>query len=282
MDVGDVTLRGVATTVGYLLVGTVGTAIGAVGLLVALQPVRPAIYRAYYLAVGPWSATETSSVLAFAFAALTASAGVTMVGVAIAHDVDRAARVGAGLAGGVVVVIAVMGIASYAGSGGLLAALAAVAVFIVAVPVAIGRLGGWTGGAPAFVGSVPVVILLVLLLGFGLGWGGGYDVVAREVPSDTVTGPATTFEGYPQVRDDLLSPEDPAGTHAYCQTTDGRRTCRLPLRGYGHEAKAVRFLAEHGVRCRFQGASVASERNRSFVARADGSYYRIRCVTYGD
>lgn len=282
MNLGDVTLVGVARTVGYLLVGAVGTAAGALGLLLLVQPLRPAIYHASYLSVGPWSAEEASVVLPVAFAALTAAGVVTVLGVGVAGGRERATRVGAGLAVVVVALLALLGLATVLSAGGLPAAFVAVVAFVVAVPLGLRRADALAGGAPAFAGGVPVLLVILALLAFGLGWGGGYDLVAREVPADAVQGEPATFEGYPEIREDLLSPGNGSGGRGYCTGGDGRRTCRLPLRGYAYEARAARFLAEHGVRCRFRGSNAASTENRSFVAVADGTHYRISCQGYGD
>lgn len=174
-------------------------------------------------------------------------------------------------------------LAASAGVVGLLAAVVAFAAFVVAVPLTVRSLGAWPGGVTAFVGGVPVLVVLLLLLGFGLGWGGGYDVVATELPDSAVSGSAdASFEEAPELRDDLLAPSTD-DVYATCRETDeGRRTCRLSLRGYEHEARTARFLDRHGVRCPLRGSSVDETRNRSFVAEADGSYYRVRCVAYGD
>lgn len=281
MALQNLTLRDVALTLAYLLGGTLGTAVGAVVALRLLQPLRPAVYHAYYPAVGPWSATEASSVLTFVVAALGTGALVTAVAVGVAHRRDRALRVAGGLAAAVLALVALGAAALALRAEPLLVALAAVVAFAVGVPLGLRRAGAWAGGGPTFLGTAPVMVLLVLLLGVGLGWGGGADMVAREVPADAVDGPPATFEGYPQVRADLLSPDD-TGTYAYCETAGGQRTCRLGLRGYDHEAAAGRFLAEHGARCPFPGATATPAGNRSFVAVANGTHYRITCQVYGD
>lgn len=282
MALQDLTLRDVALTLAYLLGGTLGTAVGAVLALRLLQPLRPAVYHAYYLAVGPWSATEAASVLPFVVAALGTATVVTAAAVGVANDRALALRVAGGLAAAVATVLALVATALYLGAEPLLVGLVAVVAVAVAVPVGLRRAGAWEGGGPTFLGAAPVMVLLVLLLGVGLGWGGGYDLVAREVPEGEVQEPVATFEGYPQVREDLLSPDDGTGTYAYCETTDRRRTCRLPLRGYDHAVAAARFLADNGVRCRFQGATGPDDRNRSFLAVHEGTHYRVTCQSYGD
>lgn len=195
---------------------------------------------------------------------------------------DRARALVAGLAGMLLVCVLFVAVAALAGANSWLTAIAAFGAFAVAVPVGLRRIGAWPAAATAFAGGIPVLVVLVLLLGFGLGWGGGYDVVAREVPASAVNGSAdATFDDVPRLRDDLLTP--PEDNYAYCERNDeGRRTCRLPLRGYDHEARAARFLDRHGVRCPYRNARATPDGNRSFVAEHDGTYYRVTCVAYGD
>lgn len=283
MALDDVTVGDVARVVGYLLVGAVGTLVGAIVALRLLGPLRPAIYEAYYLSIGPWSATEAASVLVFAAAVLTPGAVLAVVAAGLEGDRETAGRVAVRLVVGLGLVLTAVAGALFLHVEAVLMALVAVAAVGMAVPVGLWWAGSWAGGGPTFLGSVPVMLFLLLVLGAGLGWGGGYDLVAREVPADAVDEPVATFEGYEAVRDDLLSPDDGGGTYANCETADGLETCRLPLRGYVHEAAAARFLAANGVRCGYRGSGGTGQAsNRSFVAEADGSYYRLRCQGYGD
>lgn len=77
-------------------------------------------------------------------------------------------------------------------------------------------------------------------------------MTAREVPAATVNrSAAADFDAAPRIRDDLFA--------ADCSTnTDDRRVCHLYLRGYEHEKRD------------------------SFVARTNGSYYRVACTPHGD
>jgi hypothetical protein len=51
-------------------------------------------------------------------------------------------------------------------------------------------------------GGVPGFALPLFLLAVGLGWGGGYDLLAEELPGEN--GSAVDFEQAPEVRDDLF------------------------------------------------------------------------------
>lgn len=268
----------VARTAGHLLLGFAGTAVLVVVLLPALQPLRVPVYNALYLAVGPWTATTTATVVAFALAVGVAVSVPTLLAEYARNRSEYVRPLGAALAGLVLLPVLLVVLAAFAGVVGLLAAVVAFAAFVVAVRA----LGAWPGGVTAFAGGVPVLVVALLLLGFGLGWGGGYDVVATELPASAVNGSAdASFDEAPELRDDLLSPSPDAP--ATCRESDeGRRTCRLSLRGYEHEARAARFLDRHGVRCPLRGSSTPETRNRSFVAEADGRYYRVRCTAYGD
>lgn len=162
-----------------------------------------------------------------------------------------------------------------AGLASFLTALVVLAVAVVAVPLLLRyRFDVRSGGAAAFVGGAPVVVFLLLLAGFGVGWGWEYVVTAQEVPASAVDEAAVSFDEVPEVRDDLFAGGD-------CETdTEGRRTCYLQVRGYEHELAATRFLDGHGVRCPYQGGR--SGDGRSLVARYDGRCYRVSCSPHGD
>lgn len=283
MNPTDLPRRRIASTVGYLLAGLVGTAVLTVVLLLVVRPLQRPVYDAVYLAVGPWTAEETAVVLTFTLASLSAIGLPTLVAAYVRGGATYARRVGSVAAGLLVLAAVLLAGVAYLGAIGLLAAAVAIVGYVVAILVSMGRLRGWPAGVATFAGGVPVLAVALLLLGFALGWGGGYDLVAREVPAATVNGTeAATFAEVPEVRDDLLDPSGEA-TDASCERGgEGRRTCRLPLRGYEHEARAARFLDRHGVRCPFRGAPADDDRQRSFVADDGGTYYRVSCVAYGD
>lgn len=285
MNTTGSTLERVARTVALLLFGAAGTAGVAVALLAVTQPLRVRIYDALYLAVGPWTATTAATVLAFTFASLAAVCVPTLVAAYARSRFEHLRSLGAVLAGALLLAVLILLVTAYAGVVGFLPAIVAVAAFVVAVPVGSLVLGAWHDGLAAFAGGIPVLVLLLFLLGFGLGWGGGYDVVATELPPSTVEGSAdATFDDAPALRDALLTP-DGDDVYATCERDDDdRRTCRLSLRGYDDEAAAARFLDRHGVRCPFLDGRGATEgsKNRSFVAEEDGAYYRVTCVAYGD
>lgn len=282
METPDLTARRVAVAAGHLVFGLVGTAVSAVALLQVGQPLQPLVYDAFYLAVGPWTATVTATILVFTLASLGGISVPTLLAEYGRSRFEHARALVAGLSGLLLALVFFLALTALAGANGWLAAIVAVGAFVVAVPVGLRYLGAWPATVTAFVGGVPVLVLLLLLLGFGLGWGGGYDLVAREVPASAVNGSAeASFDGVPQLRDDLLTPSGD-GTYGYCERDDGRRTCRLPLRGYDHEARAARFLDRHGVRCPFLNGRSTHAGKRSFVAEDDGTYYRVSCVAYGD
>jgi hypothetical protein len=283
MDLSDVTLETVARTAGHLLGGTVGTLVVGLGLLRVLQPLQTPVFDAFYLAVGPWTAEVTATVLVFVLAGSLALALPTLLSVAVRTGTDDLQPLVVGLA--VLVGVLVVGIATWslAGLEVVLAAVLALVVVAVAVPAGLYRVGTWPDGVAAYVGGLPVLVLLLAALAFGLGWGGGYYVVAEEVPAEDVdTSAAAAFSEAPELRDALLDPSQ-EDIYANCAQDEGRRTCRLDLRGYDDEATAARFLDSHGVRCPYRNApSRETPGDESFVAEADGTYYRVTCETYGD
>lgn len=283
MDWSDLPIRRLARTAGAILGGLVGTIALAIVLLAASQPVRRWLFDALYLSLGPWSAEETATVVTFVLAGLGATAVSTTLGAGITHGGHAARRTGGLLAS----LVGVIGLALLAsamlGWTGWLAAVTAVAGFVVAVPLTIRWVGAWPAGIATFVGGVPPLVVLLLLLGFGLGWGGGYDLVAREVPNASDSEAVATFEAVPQVRADLLTTGPASDSRGYCERNPaGGRTCYLPLRGYQHEATAARFLARHGVRCPYRGGPTDGDRNRWFLAANNGTVYEVGCLAYGD
>jgi hypothetical protein len=273
MDIPDVSLTEAATLAAFLLFGVAGTIIAALAALTALQSVQPVVYDSFYLRLGPWSATTAATIVHFGLAGALA-VGVPVV-VAELVDGDRVRLVGAGL---VVVTVALLLFllgAAALDAQGLLIVLLVYVLLVVGSLAGLRHVGASTGASATFVGGVPVLALLLVVLAFGLGWGGGYDVVAEPVSASSVDEPATTFEDAPDVREDLFS-EDA------CDPEDG--VCRLPLRGYEHEAQAARVLDSNGVRCPLVNAPASErwDRDASVVAEHDGQYYRIYCQAYGD
>lgn len=275
-------LRQAAHFGGYALLGLVGTVGFALGLLFFMEPLRPPVFDALYLVVGPWTATETTRILTFTLASLLAVAGATLVAAAVTTPTERLSRLVVGVTGGLGLAVAVLAAGAVVGLTSFLAAVVVVAGFVAGLIWLLRFIGVWPRPAITVGGAIPALVLLLLALGFGLGWGGGYDLVAEEVPASAVEGqPAASFDEAPTVKDDLLTP---AGeTYAYCETEGDRRTCRLPLRGYEHELAAARFLADHDVRCPYLDAPAREPSGRqSFVATADGTDYRVSCQAYGD
>lgn len=273
MRMPDISSHDLLSGFGYLVLGTAGTAIAAVGVIFVLRPLQPTVYDAFYLVVGPWTATEAASIFHLGAAGLVAIAVPTLAAELL--DGTRVRVVAAGfaalLAGGVAVLIA----AGLLDVLGFLTLVVTDVLFVAAVLVGLAVTEAATGTTLAFSGGVPVLALLLFLLAFGLGWGGGYDVVAEPVPETQATDDVADFDDAPDVRDNLFAEQT-------CDRDDG--VCRLPLRGYHHEVRAARFLDDHGVRCSFVNApqNPVYDREASFVAEVDGDYYRISCEAYGD
>ncbi|MFB6301001.1 MAG: hypothetical protein ABEH65_12155 [Halobacteriales archaeon] len=274
----------IARIIGTFLIGTVGTVVFTLMMLRLAQPLQRPIYDGLYLAVGPWTATVTATILTFTLGSVVAISIPTLGVLYRRGHADHLRTLGLGLLAAFGLGAVAIYVTALLGMISLLVAVLLVSLFIATVPLTLRYLGLWPDGAIVFAGGVPVLIFSMLLLGFGLGWGGGYDVVATELPAATANGSAKAdLAEAPTLRDALLTPAD--GTaYAYCETDGDRRTCRLSLRSYDHEADAVRFLNRHGVRCPYLNdpGSADTETNASFIAEDNGTYYRISCVAYGD
>lgn len=267
----NLSLRRLAVLGGYALGGAGATAATATVLLAVGQPVQLPIYEVFVRRLGPWSATTVASILSFALVSLLAVAIPTVLAAWYAGDRDRLRPLLAG-AGGLLGLVAglLVGLA-FAGRLGLPTVLVLFGTLLPAVAVALHLADVGAEPLAAFLGGLPVLALLLLLLGFGLGWGGGYDLVAE--PVDPTREPTADFAAIPEVRDDLFAPGN-------CD----EEGCRLSLRGYDREAAAARFLYRHGARCPFLNAPPGRDRPDpgSFVATHDGQPYRVACVAYGD
>lgn len=273
MDIPDVSLTDAATTAAYLLFGVAGTIVASIVALAALQPVQPVVYDAFYLRLGPWSATTAATIVHLGIAGVLAI-GLPVV-VAEAVDGDRARRLAGGLVAATVTLLVFLLAATALDAIGFLTVLVAYALLVVGAVAGLRLTGASRGASATFAGGVPVLAVLLLLLAFGLGWGGGYDVVAEPVSAESVDEPVNALDEAPDVREDLFSEQA-------CDPEDG--VCRLSLREYEHEAQAARALQRHGVRCPLVNAPASDrwDRDASFVAEHDGQYYRVRCQAYGD
>jgi hypothetical protein len=274
MDPPNVSPRDAVVAVGYALAGAIGTALAAFVAVNVTRPVQPAVYDAFYLTLGPWSATEAASILHIGVAGVLAAAVPTAAAEFL--DGSRVRAVAGGFLAAAVALVVAFAAAAVLDRLGFLTVVVAYALFAAAALAALRYSDAASASTAAFVGSLPVLALLLLLLGFGLGWGGGYDVVAEPVGPSAVDGPAADFEDEPAVREDLFSA-------AACDPADGG-VCRLTLRGYEHERRAARVLARHGVRCPFVNAprNPVYDPDASFVAERDDRYYRVTCEAYGD
>ncbi|MFB6295019.1 MAG: hypothetical protein ABEI97_04620, partial [Candidatus Nanohaloarchaea archaeon] len=169
MDLSTPTLKRIGTIAAYLVLGVVGTAAVALGLLYTLQPVQQVVYEVFYLQVGPSEATETAILTHFLLAGFTAIGAVLVAGDylsdRLAHRTAMAKAI-AVLPGFILVflVVALLDLAAF------LTAILVLAAAVVVIPVLLRyRYGVRSEGVPAFVGGIPVLILLLLLAGFGLG-----------------------------------------------------------------------------------------------------------------
>lgn len=273
-DVTVETVRWLGWLALYGLLGVVGTAVVALPLLVATQPVQAVVYRLFYGQLGPSEATDVAVLTHVLVAGLVGISLPMLVGDYLSDRLANRDAFGAAVALLGALLLAFL-VASLAHLAAVLTALVVLAVAAVAVPVVLRYgYGVRSGGVPAFVGGIPVLVVLLLVTGFGLGWGWGYYVTATAVTGEDVT-PTMDFEEVPRIRTDLFEGSE-------CSTDGaGRETCRLQLRGYEHEGRAARFLARHGVHCPYQNA-VAGDAGGSAVASYDGSLYRVRCVPHGD
>lgn len=274
MGISQTTLKRAGRLIGYFVMGLVGTAAIVLGLLYVFQSIQTVIYDLVYLWVGPSEATETAVLTHFVTVGVMGLSVAMPLGDYLSDRLANRVRILKAIGGLVGLIVVFLGIAL----GGYAAFLTALLVLVVAffgVPVLLRyRYDVRSGSVPAFLGGIPILVLL--LVGFGLGWGWGYVVTAQEVPASAVDeSAAVTFDDVPEVRDDLFAPDN-------CEAgTDDRRVCRLSLRGYEHETAAARFMARHGVRCPYQNARAPAS-PETFVARHDGTYYRISCAAHGD
>ncbi|WP_424017021.1 hypothetical protein ACOZ4N_14195 [Halorientalis pallida] len=173
--------------------------------------------------------------------------------------------------------------ALWVGLFGLVAGTVAVSPFVPAlVPVALLALVAvpfvlwWAsdfdrtamGASLGGTGAVAVLLFLGVILA-GLAVGEGFLLVATAVDGANVSGAAADFESVPEVREDLFTSACAAGRN---RSRASLGTCRFRFWNYDHEAALVDFLARNGARCPYD-RRVGS----SFVARHDGSYYRVTC-----
>jgi hypothetical protein len=262
----------------YLLLGALGTLALALALLAVTNPLQERLYHAVYLSSGPTAATRTAQVVQFGLVAVIASTGTVLVATSVSQQVRDFSEILRGLVGLCVLVALYV-----AGTIGTVfphpEAILGLGSLLLGIPLWLwGRGDLRSGGVLALAGAIPVVLLLFAALGFGLGWGWGYVLVAEEVPTAEVVGTdRANFDDLPAVRDDLFSDEHCDGDES------GNRTCILELRGTEHEARAIRFLADHGVRCPYvKGDANRTGASRSVPTYHEGRAYRVTCVPLGD
>lgn len=260
-------IRRILTLSGFGVLGFVGTAV--VGLLLPslMTPLQLAVYDLVYLRVGPWTADATASVVVISLASALGIIGSTLAVLVWTRGLEELDRA---LAVTLVGLIGLLGLeigAIILGGEPFLVAILAVAFLAVGGLIVTYRIGPPPVVA-AWVGALPMLGVLLLLLGFGLGWGGGYQLVAEPVQNGSAT---ADFGEVPQVTSDLFD------DHGDCAVTD-TGYC-LELRDYDHAVSAAKFMDSHGVRCPSQAAPSNAE---SFVATHDGQTFRVHCVGYGD
>ncbi|WP_336038184.1 hypothetical protein [Halobacterium yunchengense] len=263
-----------ATLAAAALSGAVPTAVAAVAALAVLQPLQVVVYDAYYRLLGPWTATTAATVVHLGVGGALAAA-VPVVAVELLAGV-HGRRVATGAVAVVALLAAVLLVSAYVGVVGLLTVVVAYLAFGVAAVAALAAADTAPATTAAFAGTAPVLAFLLVLLAVGLGWGGGYDVVAEPTTADSTDDPVADFDDAPRLAADLFA------ASACDPREDG--VCRLSLRGYAGESAAARFLDDRGVRCPYVNAPAATryDRDASFVAEHDGAYYRISCQAYGD
>lgn len=267
-----ITIGRVGTAAAYLVAGAIGTAAVSIALTPIVLPLQRATYGSFYAPLGPWRATEAAVILAGAVVGLLALAVPTLLVASLRGSRDAVPPMLAGFAALLGVSLFVVVFAALLGLFELPGAFFALVVAVVAFGAVVHALDTGVRPVATFAGGVPVFALLLVLLAAGLGWGGGYELVAQELPDDE--GYAVEFDEAPEVRDDLfraVNRDEEGGAVAY----------RLQLRGYDGESAAARFLAEHDVRCPYINGNAGAEAG-SFVAEHDGTRYRVTCVTYGD
>lgn len=272
MDFQTPTLGQVARTAGYLVLGVVGTTAVTLAVLLVAGPIQSVIYNLFYLPVGPSEATETAILTHFLLAEFTAISVVLVAGDYLSDRLSHRTAVTTVIAVlfGLLVVFLLV---SLVGLAAFLTAILVLAAAVVTIPLLLWyRYDVRSGALPAFVGAIPVLILVLFIGGFGVGWGWGYIMTAEQVPESAVNGAAADFGDVPQIRDDLFTGD--------CSGGDGDRICQLYLRGYAHEAQAAQFMARHGVRCAYQNEQ--DWESDSFIASDDGAYYRVTCSPHGD
>ncbi|MFP4591101.1 MAG: hypothetical protein ACLFMX_00385 [Halobacteriales archaeon] len=272
MDARDLLRRRVTVLAGYGLLGLVVTvAVGLVALNVTVG-LQPEIYDLLYLRVGPSRATEVAILGQFLLAIAIAISGAMLAGDTLSDRGANLRRLGVGVGAMLAVVVVFVALAAL-GIEPAIAVVVLLPMALLAVPLGLRYgLDLRSGALPAFIGAIPVVVLLVLLAGVGLGWGWGYVVTAEAVSASDVDGPVVGLEDVPAVRDDLLVTGD-------CEATDTGQRCDIQLRGYEHELTAVRFLADHGVRCPYQGTS---DDAATVYVRHEETHYRVTCSPHGD
>ncbi|MFB6254223.1 MAG: hypothetical protein ABEI06_06420 [Halobacteriaceae archaeon] len=267
------TLRQAGKTVGYFIGGgliTIGIAIGLLRFTVWIQAI---IYDLLYLQVGPSAATKAAILIHFMIIVMIAMTIAMAVGDLLSNRLAHWRYLVIGM-GTMMTLLLVFVVIALFGFAAFLTAIIVLGVSFVIIPAMLRYYYHIKSGAiPAFIGAIPVAILLFLLAGFGIGWGWGYILTAKAVPVSTVGPPDANFEAVPAVSEDLFQPEN-------CTTEDGRRTCRLSLRGYEHELIAIRFLARYGVQCPYTNAGSIDP--SSFIARHNDTLYRVSCIPHGD
>jgi hypothetical protein len=258
----------------YVLLGLLGTVAVAMVLLNVTTSLQRPVYDALYLRVGPSEATEAAVLVQFLVSGLVAVAVPLFVADYLHTGLANRDALLAVLVAFLGVLVAFAAVA-LAGLPSTPVAFLLLVLVLAGVPLLLRlRYGVRSGALPTFVGSIPAVVLLMLLAAFGLGWGWGYVVTAQEVPASSVGDAAVgTLSDTPAVEAALFSSSN-------CETdADGFRACSLPLRGFEHERTAARSLADLGVRCPYQGTS---RDGGSAVVRHEDRYFEVRCSPHGD
>lgn len=129
------------------------------------QPLQYPVYRALYLVVGPWTATESATVLVLVVGGLVAVGLTTVVADYLDSRGDRLRPILTGLSVGIV---ATLGVLVCSAPLGLMGFLIATGVFVVTESLWLRRCGARRSLA-TFLGGVPALAFLLHVIGVGLG-----------------------------------------------------------------------------------------------------------------
>jgi predicted MFS family arabinose efflux permease len=140
-------------------------------LLYVFQPIQTVIYDLVYLWVGPSEATETAILTHFVTVGILGFSVAMLLGDYLSDRLAHREQILKATGGLVGLIVVFLGIA-LSGYAAFLTALLVLVVGFLGVPLLLRyRYDVRSGSVPAFLGGIPVLVLFLLLVGFGLGWG---------------------------------------------------------------------------------------------------------------